>query len=514
MRRKTAYDILFILLLACICHFLFSPLGFNPTDEGFVLSASERVLHGQIPHVDFSSVRPLGYAYLHIPELLISHTWLFLVSRFVFWLETILIAFLWIRFCERIAYGGKRLDARSFYLLAVTAFIFNVHYFPCSVLHTIDGLLCCIIGLNCIAAGKRQSLAGFFLVGFAALCKQNYLIVLPAALLLFNRNNFFRNLLAGLLPLAAYITFIALHHGLNDLIVQLTGHNELLEVGIKKYVLNYFFYLGILSVVAMRKLKLPHTLFISAILGILSVLMLTGHYHGSMSFMLTGILAAEWIYTVDKKIKLLILTTALFGWCVSISVGYNTPALFAGGCLSLLIMIASLEKKNVYAGYSLIWMGLLAGLFYFVRTHYIYRDAVSSRLTYSLSGIVEGANGIYTNRNTYSVLKELDSLKKVKASLIAIPDFTTCNILHAHLSPVKTEWPNKTEIPNRYILSKVLSGLQNRNPVFAIPKYQTALLKDGFIKLPKMGYDYPIVAYVKQHYRKTGTTKYFELYEK
>ena len=72
MTKKTVYDILFILIVAAICHFLFSPYGFNPTDEGFVLSATNRVLHGQIPHVDFSSVRPLGYAYLHIPELLIS----------------------------------------------------------------------------------------------------------------------------------------------------------------------------------------------------------------------------------------------------------------------------------------------------------------------------------------------------------------------------------------------------------------------------------------------------------
>ena len=83
MTKKTIYDISFILFLTSICHVLFSNYGFNPTDEGFVLSATNRVLHGQIPHVDFSSVRPLGYAYLHIPELLISKTHFFLVSRFL-----------------------------------------------------------------------------------------------------------------------------------------------------------------------------------------------------------------------------------------------------------------------------------------------------------------------------------------------------------------------------------------------------------------------------------------------
>ena len=98
-KKNVAVDLFFLLLLATICQFLFSNFGFNPTDEGFVLSATNRVLHGQIPHVDFSSVRPLGYAYLHIPEFLFSENYFFLISRFVFWLEQILIAFLWMRLC-------------------------------------------------------------------------------------------------------------------------------------------------------------------------------------------------------------------------------------------------------------------------------------------------------------------------------------------------------------------------------------------------------------------------------
>ncbi|MGW4524071.1 hypothetical protein [Amycolatopsis sp. NPDC004378] len=39
--------------------------GFAPTDQGFVPALSWRVLHGEIPHVDTLSVRPLGSAYLH-----------------------------------------------------------------------------------------------------------------------------------------------------------------------------------------------------------------------------------------------------------------------------------------------------------------------------------------------------------------------------------------------------------------------------------------------------------------
>ena len=35
-------------------------LGYNPTDDGFVLAGAQRLLHFQIPHADFVSARPVG----------------------------------------------------------------------------------------------------------------------------------------------------------------------------------------------------------------------------------------------------------------------------------------------------------------------------------------------------------------------------------------------------------------------------------------------------------------------
>ena len=202
MAKSTTYDISFILFLTSICHVLFSKYGFNPTDEGFVLSATNRVLHGQIPHVDFSSVRPLGYAYLHIPELLYSKTHFFLVSRFIFWLEQVLIAFLWIRFL--LSYSKTDISLLKKYTLILICFVFNVHYFPESVLHTIDGLLMCMIGLNLITTESKWNFIGFLFIGFAALCKQNYLIILPFTLVLFGRKKIALNTIFGFSPLLIY----------------------------------------------------------------------------------------------------------------------------------------------------------------------------------------------------------------------------------------------------------------------------------------------------------------------
>jgi hypothetical protein len=41
-------------------------LGFNPTDDGYVLAQASRVLSGQVPHRDIASPRPLGSALLHV----------------------------------------------------------------------------------------------------------------------------------------------------------------------------------------------------------------------------------------------------------------------------------------------------------------------------------------------------------------------------------------------------------------------------------------------------------------
>jgi hypothetical protein len=510
-KKQAVQDSVFILILAWVCHYLFSAYGFNPTDEGFVLSSSSRLLNGQIPHVDFSSVRPLGYAYLHIPELLFSPSQFFLTSRFVFWMETALIACLWIQFVEsRLKLSFTALQR---YALMLITFIFNVHYFPNAVLHTIDGLLMALIGFRILSAQHRYSFTGFIFIGFAALCKQNYILLLPAALLLTGKQSLLRNLFAGLLPIGIYVAYVVLHNGWNDLITQLSGHRELIKVGILHYLFNYFFISGLLLALLVRKFDFPKPFFLTAMLLGLSALMLTNRYHGSAGFFVFGALAAELFKRHQSRAeKVATLLTLLLAWSVSISVGYNTPALFNGSILTFLILKYYDGKlpniKWITASLTLV----ICIVFYISRTTNIYRDAAAKELAYPLDGIVQGASGIYTNKHTYAVLKELDSLKTALPELTVVPDFTACAIPDAPYSKIRTEWPNKTEIPNDRILAKVTEGIENdSSAVFLIPLYQTALLKDGFTPLENNGMDYPIVRFIRTNFPKVRYTSYFEI---
>jgi len=65
--------------------------GFNPTDEGLLLAQAQRLLAGQLPHLDFVTPRPGGAALLHIPELL-APTPLLLTSRVVALVEMMAFA--------------------------------------------------------------------------------------------------------------------------------------------------------------------------------------------------------------------------------------------------------------------------------------------------------------------------------------------------------------------------------------------------------------------------------------
>lgn len=505
-------DGVFMLMAALVCHFLFSAYGFNPTDEGFVLSATNRVWHGQIPHADFSSVRPLGYAYLHIPELLFSKDYFFLISRFVFWMEQWLIAYCWILLLSE--KKPEPFTAFHRYLLTLVAFVFNVHYFPCAVLHTIDGLLLSLAGLLFIQ--RKKVGAGFLLLGMAALCKQNYLAVFIFAWFFYRTSIRYSHILAGFLPLAIYVGYVALQGGWQDMQTQLTAQHGLLQAGWLSYVTNPLLYAGAIIAYLALQWRLPKTMMAFALLLIAVFCLFTYHYHGKYMFLFFGALCGKIIYELLHKENAESSILALvISWSVSISIGYNAPSLFIGGILVLFILNAFKDipiRQKAAANGVLLFTALIA--LYIVRTTRIYRDAPAAQLTYRLDGIVEGANGIYTNENTYTVLSELDSLKKAHKNLVVVPDFTATQISHSHLSYIGTEWPNKTEVPNEEVLQKVVKTIPvsgNDTIIIAIPMFQTALLAEGFTPLKEHGNDYPVIRYLRENFPKKEYSRYFEL---
>ena len=87
-------SLLLVLLAATAAHLAFSSFGFNPSDDGFILAGSRRVLDGQVPHRYFISIRPAGSYYLHAPIVWFGGSYTIWLSRWFVWLELMLIAWL------------------------------------------------------------------------------------------------------------------------------------------------------------------------------------------------------------------------------------------------------------------------------------------------------------------------------------------------------------------------------------------------------------------------------------
>ena len=154
--------------------------GFNPSDDGFILSQSWRIIHGEIPHVDFTSPRPLGSAYLHAPFALLPFAMLALSRLFVvfqfFWIAKMTVSL--------VRANGKEQKSWLQFVAISCVFVLNIGTWPIMAWHTVDGIF---LGMTALAFSKRNIersrqdltvwILPFLCAGYAPLVKQNFLIV-------------------------------------------------------------------------------------------------------------------------------------------------------------------------------------------------------------------------------------------------------------------------------------------------------------------------------------------------
>jgi hypothetical protein len=237
---RVAAHVAWITALASFIVVRIGRFGFNPSDQGFVLSLSWRVLNGAIPHMDVISPRPLGSAYLHTLDFLLPAP-LFIASGFVTTVEVIVTTVACAALITRtspLRWGPMRT------LLVAAAAVVNLHTFTMMAWHTIDGIFLTAVGWWLVDSGLRSGSAwrrriGLVLLGFAVMTKQSFMFALPAGvlLLLFHPSvNLRENARSGrwwgrfvvdLLFLGSvgivYAAFVTAAGGLKPMIEQLTG---------------------------------------------------------------------------------------------------------------------------------------------------------------------------------------------------------------------------------------------------------------------------------------------------
>jgi len=505
-------------------------MGFCPTDDGFFLAYSRRILEGQVPHRDFISIYPIGSALLHAPFVFFGGEYTFWISRLFVWFEFACIAWVWTAVI--IQSLKNPLPVPQKVLLALIAFIFTSHLFPVMAWHTIDGLFFLSLGLVlCLAESPRSKGLGYALMGTAYLCKQNFLPAVPAFLFVLGDWRRARFWLAAAMPGIIYVTYLLFAGAIPDAVLQFSAHAGLFfPVGVKTYLREPYVPCGILlGYFTMRlsfgQMKMQKTLGALLLYGVpfgFSIaLTLSNRMAWLLSFGLFGTALGATGYLIRKEKEPADLGRAgvlvlLTGWSVSLSEGYNTPALAAGPLAILLIAYCCQVYQSKLPLYLLSVLFVVSVFSYgMARQKYIYEDRPAAELTKALDGVLPGGRLIRTNPNTYQFLVDFnEAVEKTKGlDFAVIPGLPAYWVKSPKKNPLSIDWALLQGIManKRPLIDRVLRDLDGHRGkiVILLQKVDANHLENGFIPLPGG----EIQGYVRAHFTKRDETRFFELYQ-
>jgi len=483
---------LFLTLVPLLLHLAFSWIGFNPTDEGFVLAYSRRLLEGQVPHRDFISIRPVGSALLHLPVVLVGGTRTFWLSRLFFWFEVATTSVAWTFVVSALL--GLRLAISSRLLLSLVALMLSAHYFSAMAWHTVDGLLIGAVGLLlCVQPRRRLEVLGYLVLGAAPLFKQNYAVLAPAALLLLGGYRRPACWLASVTPGVLYALVLLATGGMSDALAHMTSQTDVLGPGVRRYLWEYAMPWGALfGFLAIRELftsragaggdetavtprssltRVVAALSLYAILISAALTLAEGRFLGAASFGLFGAAAGATLYFALEPAErrgyvacgVLALLTA---WSCSISVGYNTPALASGPLALLLLCLvrgaASAGAPGLLARAPIVLDVVLvvvcAVSFHAARTSRVYQDRPAPLLTRAVGPLLRGADGLFTNENTGAFLEDLARAvaKSAGTPYAILPDLAAYWVKAPAVNPLPIDWAQSIELNDRALVDRVV----------------------------------------------------------
>lgn len=525
-----------------LCHLLLSPLGFSPTDDGFTLAYSRRLLNLQIPHLDFISIRPVLSPLLHVPDLLFSKDYVFLISRGIVWFEVATATWLWSRATFRHIPSVGELER---FFVTLLAFHCSLSVFVLTAWHTIDGLLFAAIGVYLLhALPQSRGWLAFVCFGLAILCKQSFVFAPFLIILILKEYRSWRNIVGVVSPVAAYALIIGSAGGFADLIIQISSHTDLSAVAIKPF-LNREFGIGLAlsAIVALASLvrcdnqeSVVYSLrfFIFSVAPALAYLfcLATCTFLFEFSRFLFGIVCGSLILMScfpgfrSSNLRVATGVASLFAWSSSLSLGSNWTVLASGSMIICLFAYGvdrepkeavpdagrfAVVKVIATAAVSLVALTC----FISARQRVIYRDLPSSQLVASLDDILPGGRGIRTNQRTAMFLTELRDLSRVSRSLgrtyVVVPDCAGWWVASEQQNVLPIDWPQDRELSEDELairVIRVLDSLRESNDVL-VQKIRGRSLVHAQAPIPEAR----LVSHVRRNYRKVHDGLYFEVYQ-
>ena len=537
VQRDLRVAAVFLVVVPLACHLLFSWMGFSPTDDGFTLAYSRRIIDGQIPHRDFITIRPFLSPLMHVLFVLFGGAYTLWWSRLFVWIELASIAWLWSAILQRALV--KRLKPGEQACAALITFMLCAHEYPIMAWHTVDGLLLASLGLAfCAQPGARLRIPGYVLLGMSYLCKQSFLFLAPAVLLILNDWRQVKYWAAALVPALVYMAFLLAAGAFQDGLLQLTAQHDLWPVGIVSFLTGWTLP-GLLLGGSYALLSSPqwaprflrdsraqaglHALFFTSIVLLASLSLAAGMWM-QLSFGAFGMAAAvvlPWFTpTRLTPIARIWLLALVFAWSVSLSIGYNTPVLASGVLFILLALHAAgyfhggaVQPLHFALGIATIALALA---FVFNRETHIFEEQPAFALTHDLGTVLRGGSGIRTNANTYAMLGDLrnamDEVQRSGKRIVVLPGPAAYWITAEQANPLPIDWAQGIELSQPALMSRVTDSLRLHadQQVVILEKFDPAWLAYERVPIEDPGF-YGIVAYVRAHSSMLSETEFFEL---
>ncbi|MEN9522580.1 MAG: hypothetical protein RL065_957 [Bacteroidota bacterium] len=529
MNKTTSYNYLHItivfltLVVVSILSFFISKLGYNPTDDGVILSLSRRLFMWQAPHKDFISIRPTGSGLIHLPELLLGGKFVYLTSRLVVCFQFACISLFSILLIEKASSFTASIFAKC--LIFTVAFYLCIHTFPILAWTTIDGIFCIITGTYLSTFENRYlKQFGYGIAGFAVLCKQNF-ILLPILLIVLNRD--YKNIggwLFTMLPTLVYTEMVFFSGSFKDALQQFTIRTNLFDVGIKSYCTNAFLWLGFgfaqiifWATKSNRFIAFKHLFLLFLPVLLLGFLCYRNSYRATF-FLEFGVLISLIVIKIIQRSneKWFLIFVMILAWSSSISLGYNSPALASG--IIWIALLSEVDFSNKLVNYILLFsFSISSVLFIYLRTNFIYREKTAKELQYKLDSVY-GFSGIKTNKNTAAAMKELNGicLRLRINNYAVIADYAGFWATHHHNNLTLIDWSIADELVSKNVHDTYWNNLvANKKIKYIITqKYYSEFLADSLVPIKSNDIQYDLIDSVQNHYIKKWEGKYFNVFTK
>lgn len=552
--------------------------GLNPTDDGVILAQSWRILQGEIPHIDFISIRPVGSGVLHTIHFLFPWP-IEITARYFVLFQFFIIAFSWVQLFRLKSRFKHDLPLTYQLSILLIAWMFGAYNYNLFSWTTIDALFWSSLGFYFsersfhIRRSWVTLLPGVFAFSMAALSRQTFVLIFLAGMVWiiwrsYQTKKIKHALIAiagGLIPFYAYAILIATNDAGNAIITQLIGRSDFYNTAIQTFWDRFksseilwvnLFIIGIslfggiakytsnkvraffASLPALRMVFILETglvlYFLFRSITYFSSHTLDPYLPPFLAFwVLLDMLLLHISIQENKFRNCFPAWMALFiAWVSAISYGCNTPV-FSFGILTTAIMWLHLKKYQDALLLKQNWLRIVLPALALILTIIVvkshsevnYRDLGKSQHTHYLNEINPDYGRISTNNNTFQYFQEVDSLIKdfqsKKLVFAFLPDNAIIYPIYQINNPLPLDWAQTGEMP----IQDLTPPLKMEEPFNKAIRWKIdenvvfAVQKVTSSSMydgfePLLEWKYPYIHILNAHCKIIEETEHFKIYQK